>query len=118
MPAQAPNTAAAAAAPAPATQNLTARLYPSNAEASRCGTVTGLVTNDLNGHGSFSAVIGGESFQGEATRAPGSTRSGLADAAGLRGGMLSCRYTMDSATLGSGHCVLNNGPAFSMHVGG
>lgn len=92
MPAQAPNTAAAAAAPAPATQNLTARLYPSNAEASRCGTVTGLVTNDLNGHGSFSAVIGGESFQGEATRAPGSTRSG--------------------------HCVLNNGPAFSMHVGG
>lgn len=124
VPAQAPNAAAAAAgaavaqAPAPTTQNFTARLYPSNAEASRYGTVTGLVTNDLNGHGSFSAVIAGESFQGEATRAPGGTRSGVANAAGSRGGMLSCRYSMNSATLGSGTCVLNNGPTFAMHVGG
>ena len=110
VPAQSAYAAPAAAAPAPvpATQNFTARLYPSNAEASRYGTVTGLVTNDLNGHGSFSAVIAGEHFQGEATRAPG----------GSRGGMLACRYTMNSATLGSGTCVLNNGPTFSMHVGG
>ena len=120
VPAGSVNAAAgpAAQAPAPTTQNFSARLYPSNAEASRYGTVTGLVTNDLNGHGSFSAVIAGESFQGEATRAPGGTRSGVANAAGSRGGMLSCRYTMNSATLGSGTCVLNNGPTFAMHVGG
>lgn len=120
VPVQSTNAAPAIAAPAPAptTQNFTARLYPSNAEASRYGTVTGLVTNDLNGHGSFSAVIAGESFQGEATRAPGGTRSGVANAAGSRGGMLACRYTMNSAALGSGTCVLNNGPTFAMHVGG
>jgi hypothetical protein len=112
------SSGALVATPAPATQNFTARLYPSNAEAARYGTVTGVVTNDLNGHGIFSAVIAGESFQGEATRAPGGTRSGSANAAGSRGGMLSCRYTMNSATLGSGTCVLNNGPTFAMHVGG
>lgn len=107
-----------APAAAPTTQNFTARLYPSNAEAARYGTVTGVVTNDLNGHGSFSTVIAGESFQGEATRAPGGTRSGAANAAGSRGGMLGCRYTMNSPTLGSGTCVLNNGPTFAMHIGG
>jgi len=25
---------------------------------------------------------------------------------------------MNSATLGSGQCVLNGGPAFTMHIGG
>lgn len=110
---------APAFAPAPATQTFTARLYPSNAEATRYGTVAGVVTNDMNGRGYFNAVIGGEPFQGEATRVPGSgQRSGMANASGARGGMLSCRYTMNSATLGTGSCVLNNGPSFTMHVGG
>jgi len=109
---------AVAATPPPSTQNFTARLYPSNAEASRYGTVTGVVTNDLNGHGNFNAVIGGEQFQGEATRAAGSQRGGVANASGGRGGILICRYTMNSATLGTGNCILNNGPAFTMHIGG
>ncbi|RYF79470.1 MAG: hypothetical protein EOO29_17110 [Comamonadaceae bacterium] len=105
-------------APAPATQHFSARLYPSNAEAARYGTLTGVVSNDLNGRGHFSAQIAGESFQGEATRAANSSRSGVANAAGNQGGMLTCRYTMNSSTQGSGSCVLNNGPTFAMHVGG
>jgi hypothetical protein len=96
----------------------TARLYPANAEAVMYGTITGTVTNDMNGRGYFNATIAGEQFQGESTRQAGSSqRSGIANASGTRGGMLSCRYTMNSATLGSGTCVLNNGPAFTMHIG-
>ena len=48
---------------------------------------------------------------------PGAQRGGVANASGSRGGMLSCRYTMNSPTLGTGSCVLNNGPAFTMHIG-
>ncbi|RZL63860.1 MAG: hypothetical protein EOP81_10840 [Variovorax sp.] len=104
---------------APVSQTFTARLYPSNAEATAYGTIVGTVTNDLNGRGYFNAVIGGEQFQGEATRVAGnSQRSGVANASGTRGGMLSCRYTMNSSTLGTGSCMLNNGPSFTMHVGG
>ncbi|MDM0038992.1 hypothetical protein QTH89_21340 [Variovorax sp. J22G21] len=101
----------------PVAQTFTARLYPSNAEAAPYGTVAGVVTNDMNGRGHFSAVIGGEQFQGEATRVAGSQRGGIANASGTRGGILSCRYTMNSATLGTGSCVLNSGPAFTMHIG-
>lgn len=105
--------------PAPVAQTFAARLYPSNPEAATYGTVVGTVTNDLNGRGYFNAVIAGEQFQGEATRVAGSAqRSGVANASGNRGGMLSCRYTMNSSTLGTGSCVLNGGPSFTMHVGG
>lgn len=104
--------------PAPTAQHFSARLYPSNPEAARYGALTGVVSNDMNGRGHFSAMIDGESFQGEATRAPGSARNGIANAAGTRGGMLACRYTMNSATQGAGTCVLNNGPTFAMHLGG
>jgi len=106
------------APPAPTSQSFTARLYPSNAEAARYGAVTGVVTSDLNGRGHFSAVIGGEQFQGEATRTAGSQRNGIANAAGAKGGILSCRYTMNSTTLGAGNCTLNGGPEFTMHIGG
>ena len=102
----------------PAAQHFSARLYPSNEQAARYGALTGVVSNDMNGRGHFSAVIDGETFQGEATRAPGSTRNGIANAAGTRGGMLACRYTMNSPTQGTGSCVLNNGPTFAMHLGG
>ncbi|WP_225781847.1 hypothetical protein [Xenophilus sp. Marseille-Q4582] len=117
VPAQQAGAGAPTAAPAPAAQHFSARLYPSNAEAARYGTLTGAVSNDMNGRGHFSAVIDGEHFQGEATRAAGSPRSGVAHAAGTRGGMLACRYTMNSATQGAGSCVLNNGPTFAMHLG-
>lgn len=103
---------------APAIQTFAARLYPSNAEAARIGMVGAVVTNDMNSRGHFSTVMNGEQFQGEATRVPGSRREGVANASGSRGGILSCRYTMNSDTLGAGVCTLNNGATFTMHVGG
>jgi len=66
----------------------------------------------------ISSMDGREQFQGEATRVAGSRGTGVANATGSRGGNLSCQYTMNSATLGSGQCVLNSGPAFTMHIGG
>ncbi|BEP58105.1 MULTISPECIES: hypothetical protein [Variovorax] len=113
----APSQQSYAVAPGPVSQTFSARLYPSNAEAARYGAVGGTVTNDMNGRGHFSAQIGAEQFQGEATRVAGSRTAGVANATGSRGGNLSCQYTMNSATLGSGQCVLNNGPAFTMHIG-
>ncbi|MFV0679515.1 hypothetical protein [Ottowia sp.] len=97
----------------------TARLYPANEQASAYGMVLASVTSDLQGRGNFSAVIAGESFSGEATRKTGSGRcSGMANGTGSRGGYISCTYTMNSTTLGSGTCRLNNGAQFNMHVGG
>lgn len=116
-PAPPPSQTGAFAPMSPVAQTFPARLYPSNEQASSYGMVTGTVTNDLNGRGYFTAAIGGEQFQGEATRVAGSQRNGIANASGSRGGMLVCRYTMNSATLGTGDCVLNGGAAFKMHVG-
>ena len=104
-----------AALPAPVV--FTARLYPANDLAVRHGMVGGVVTNDLNGRGTFNANIQGESFVGEATRKAGSSREGLASGAGNRGSYLSCQYTMTSATLGTGICRLSDGAQFTMHVG-
>lgn len=95
----------------------TARLYPANELASGFGVVHASVTNDLQGRGTFSTVIGGESFSGEATRKLGASREGLANGAGNRGGYITCAYTMNSATLGTGTCRLSSGALFSMHVG-
>ncbi len=104
------------APPSPVT--FAARLYPSNDLASGYGLVSATVTNDLNGRGVFTANIKGESFTGEATRVAGSSRDGVANGAGNRGGYLNCRYTMNSATLGTGNCRMSNGAQFTMHVGG
>ena len=95
----------------------TARLYPANDLAAPYGVVVAAVSNDMNGRGHFSTAIGGEAFGGEATRSPDSTREGQASGAGSRGSYLSCRYTMNSPTLGSGSCRLSNGAAFTMHIG-
>ncbi|MDB5873405.1 MAG: hypothetical protein JWQ07_2847 [Ramlibacter sp.] len=103
------------APPAPVT--FAARLYPANDLAATYGMVSAVVNNDLNGRGYFSTNIGGESFAGEATRVAGSQRDGLANGTGNRGGFISCRYTMNTPTLGTGNCRLNNGAAFTMHVG-
>jgi hypothetical protein len=110
------HTPVAVAAPAvPVT--FTARLYPANDVASTYGVVPAVVTNDLNGRGHFSTTIHGESFTGEATRMAGSSREGVANGAGSRGGYINCRYTMNSPTLGTGSCRLSNGALFTMHVG-
>lgn len=105
-----------AAMPAPPL-TFPARLYPANDLASGYGVINATVTNDLQGRGSFNTTINGEAFLGEATRKAGSGRDGLANGAGNRGSYLSCAYTMNSATLGSGNCRLSNGALFSMHVG-
>jgi len=94
-----------------------ARLYPANDLASRYGLVTASVTNDLNGRGVFNAVINGEAFVGEATRRSGPGRAGTASGAGNRGSFLSCEYTLNSATQGTGQCKLSDGAIFSMHLG-
>ncbi|RYY54002.1 MAG: hypothetical protein EOO24_63990, partial [Comamonadaceae bacterium] len=85
---------------APLAQTFMARLYPSNAEAAAFGMIGATVTNEMDGRGRFSTVIGGEQFTGEAKRLPGAQRGGVANASGSRGGMLSCRYAMNSPTLG------------------
>jgi hypothetical protein len=104
-------------APAPTTASFSARLYPANDLATTYGMVIAQVTSDLNGRGSFSTAINGESFVGEATRSANSTRSGIANGAGNRGSYISCNYQMNTATLGTGKCKLSNGAEFSMHVG-
>ena len=109
----------AAHVPAPAVPvTFAARLYPANDAASGYGMVSAVVTNDLNGRGTFNTNIGGESFTGEATRVAGSSRDGVANGAGNRGSYLNCRYTMNSATLGTGTCRHSSGAVFTMHVGG
>ena len=104
------------APPAPLT--FAARLYPATEIASSYGMVSAVVTNDLNGRGTFSTAINGESFTGEATRVAGSGHEGLANGAGNRGSYINCRYQMNSVTLGTGTCRLSNGAVFTMHVGG
>lgn len=102
----------------PANVTFAARLYPANDLASGYGMVGAVVTNDLNGRGTFSTNINGENFTGEATRVAGSSsREGVANGAGNRGSYISCRYQMNSSTLGTGQCKLSNGAVFTMHVG-
>lgn len=117
QPVPASNTTVVVPAPAPQPVTFTTRLYPSNDLASGYGVVAAVVTNDLNGRGHFSTAIGGESFTGEATRVAGSSREGIANGAGNRGGFINCRYTMNSPTLGTGNCRMSNGATFSMHIG-
>jgi hypothetical protein len=93
----------------------TARLYPGNPAASRLGATSGIISNPEDGHGQFSFNVGGESYQGEATRSPNSSK-GVANASGNRGGFARCDYTMNSASLGSGSCLFANGARFDMHI--
>jgi hypothetical protein len=104
-------------APPPTSATFSARLYPSNDLATTYGMVLAQVTSDLNGKGAFTTVISGESFMGEATRTAGGSRAGIANGSGNRGSYISCRYQMNTATLGTGQCKLSNGAEFSMHVG-
>ena len=94
-----------------------ARLYPANDLASRYGMVNATVSNDLQGRGVFNAVINGEAFVGEATRKSGSGRAGVASGAGNRGSFLSCEYTLNTATQGTGQCKLSDGAVFNMQLG-
>lgn len=103
----------------PVSTTFAARLYPANDTATPYGMVGAVVTNDMNGRGTFTTNINGESFSGEATRLSGSSiREGVANGSGSRGSYISCRYQMNSSTMGTGQCKLSNGAQFTMHVGG
>lgn len=104
--------------PLPSSVTFAARLYPANEAAARYGMVGAVVTNDLNGRGTFTTTINGESFSGEATRLASSpSREGVANGAGNRGSFINCRYQMNSSTLGTGQCTVSSGARFTMHVG-
>lgn len=93
----------------------TARLYPVNESASSMGRIAGTISNPERGHGEFSFSVGSETFAGEATRAPNSSK-GTANAAGNRGGFVKCDYTMSSSALGSGTCQFSSGARYDMHI--
>jgi hypothetical protein len=115
-PAPAPHVVHVPAPQPPAPLTFSARLYPANDLAASHGMVAAVVTNELNGKGHFTTNIGGENFTGEATR-NANARDGLANGAGNRGGYISCRYTMNTTTQGTGTCRLASGALFTMHVG-
>jgi hypothetical protein len=106
------------AAPAPATAVMNARLYPANDVAQPGGMAVGQVTNFLDGKGAFSVLIGGEQFNGEATRAGRASREGVANAMGTRGSTMSCTYVLNNPTQGSGQCSISTGARYQLHLGG
>lgn len=104
--------------PPPASQTLPVRLYPTNQAATSTGVIAGSVTNHLNGRGTFTLNVGDETMSGEATRSGGSNaRTGVASAYGARGSHANCRYTMNSATQGTGNCTFSNGAQYQLHIG-
>ena len=104
--------------PAPTSQTLPVRLYPTNQAATSSGMIAGTVTNHLNGRGTFTLNVGDETMSGEATRSGGShARTGVANAYGARGSYAKCRYTMNSATQGTGSCTFSTGGQYQLHIG-
>lgn len=93
----------------------TARLYPGNPAAAKLGPTSGLITNPAEGRGEFSFTVGGESFQGEATRA-GNGSKGIANASGNRGGFARCEYMMSNSATGAGSCLFSSGARYDMHI--
>ncbi|MEC5162440.1 hypothetical protein ACFDR9_000894 [Janthinobacterium sp. CG_23.3] len=111
-----PAPAAVAYVPAPVQLPvLTARLYPTNDQASSIGRLSGTISRPERGHGVFTLMAGNETYSGEATRAQNSAK-GNANAAGNRGGYIKCDYTMSSATMGAGTCEFSNKARFDMHI--
>lgn len=94
---------------------LQAKLYPSNPAAQRYGAVHAQVRIGQSGHGAFTAQIGGETFNGDATR-DGRSQQGRANGAAASGRYITCDYRMNSAQVGQGNCRLSDGAAFSMHI--
>ena len=106
------------AAPVPTVAVMNARLYPINELAQPGGIAVGQVTNFLDGKGGFTVTIAGETFSGEATRTGRSSRDGIANAMGSRGGALACTYVLNNPTQGSGQCTVNSGARYQLHLGG
>lgn len=117
QPMPAPHAAAPVVVAPPAPAVMSARLYPLNSTAQASGLAAGQVTNYLDGKGSFNIQIGGEQFSGEATRASRGASTGVANAVGNRGSGMSCAYTMNNVTQGTGKCTLTSGAEFQLHLG-
>jgi hypothetical protein len=109
---------AATAMSAPMPLTLPVRLYPAKQAAAASGVVSGMVSNQLNGRGSFSLNVDGEILRGEATRSGANATQGVANAAGSKGTYASCRYKMNSPSQGSGECNFSTGAVFQLHIGG
>ena len=104
---------------APSSLTLPVRLYPTNEAASAAGLVGGTVSSNLNGKGTFTLVVAGETMTGEATRTGGpSGRGGIANAYGSKGNYANCTYTMNSNAQGTGSCTFSNGATYQLHIGG
>jgi hypothetical protein len=104
--------------PPPTSLTLPVRLYPTNEAAAGTGMLSGTVTSNLHGKGSFTLNVGGETMSGEATRTGGANgRSGVASAYGARGGYANCEYSMNSNTQGSGRCTFSSGAVYQLHIG-
>ena len=97
---------------------MNARLYPANDLAQPGGMAVGQVTNFLDGKGAFSVQVGGEQFNGEATRASRASREGVANAMGTRGSSMHCTYALNNATQGTGQCTVSTGARYQLHLGG
>jgi hypothetical protein len=104
--------------PAPAAPSvLHARLYPSNDLATQTGMLAGTVTNMMTGKGRFLLDYRGEMLMGEATRASGDQRAGIANAYGERGTYMNCTYRMTTPYQGTGACSVSNGARYQVHLG-
>lgn len=103
----------------PASLTLPVRLYPTNQAASATGMLSGTVTSTLNGKGTFTINVGGETMSGEATRTGGANgRNGVASAYGARGAYANCDYAMNSTSQGAGRCTFSSGAVYQLHIGG
>jgi|DewCreStandDraft_4_1066084.scaffolds.fasta_scaffold27271_2 hypothetical protein len=104
---------------APTSLTLPVRLYPTNELAAATGIISGTVVNYLNGKGTFTLAVGGETMSGEATRSGGAaSRQGVANAYGARGSFANCQYTMNTNVQGTGRCTFSNGATYQLHIGG
>jgi hypothetical protein len=112
-----PAMSATAMPAAPTQVVLTARLYPANDVAAPYGLLNGTVTNHLNGRGEIVVVQADELYRGEATRDVSNSRNGVANGAGSKGGFMSCSYTMNNQTQGTGTCKFSNGALYRFHLG-
>jgi hypothetical protein len=113
---QSTTTPSTVAIASPTNLVLTAKLFPANDAAAPFGMLTGSVTSHLNGRGEISVMQADELFRGEATRDAASNRNGTANAAGSKGGYMSCSYTMNNTTQGTGTCKFNNGAVYRFHL--
>jgi hypothetical protein len=110
-----PAVPGAIATPTPVT--LHARLYPLNDAAGKMGALSAVVSDNTQGHGTFSLTVAGEALQGEASRASGGQR-GIASAAGTRGTYVNCEYALTGVNRGTGSCLFSNGAKYQLHFGG